>query len=473
MPIAKGVLINGDWRSTDEASDVINPFDNTVIGTYCLCGAREIEDAVNSSVAAFEVLRRMPSYKKAEVISRVIEGIKQRGEDLARTIVLESGKPIKDARVEVIRACNTFQIALEESKRLGGEVLPLDIMQGSEDRIGIVRRFPIGPVLGISSFNFPLNLVAHKVAPAMACGNPIILKPAPKTPLTALMLGAIITEAGWPAGGVNVVPCSNEYAQGLVEDERIKKLTFTGSAKVGWMLKGKAVMKKVTLELGGNAAVVIHDDADIEYAAHRCVVGAFSYSGQICVSVQRIYVHRPVFGKFKELFIENCKRLKSGDPLDESTDIGPLIDESAAIRTEEWVKEAEAMGARVITGGRRNGNFFEPTVLTETKPSMTVCKEEVFAPVTVLEPYDTFDEAVEEVNRSDYGLQAGIFTNDMSRIFHAFGRLDVGGVIVNDIPIYRVDNMPYGGVKMSGCGREGVRFAIDEMTELKILTLKV
>ncbi|HXI09805.1 MAG TPA: aldehyde dehydrogenase family protein, partial [Thermodesulfobacteriota bacterium] len=331
---------------------------------------------------------------------------------------------------------------------------------------------PVGVVLGISPFNFPLNLVAHKVAPAMASGNPIILKPAQKTPISALLLAEIVTEAGWPAGGVNVVVTTNEMAEKLFSDERVKKLTFTGSAKVGWMLKNRAGAKKVTLELGGNAGAVVHEDSDIEFAAKRCTVGAFAYAGQVCISVQRIYVHRPVFERFKGLFLENCSKLRVGDPLDESTDIGPMIEEAAAVRTEEWVKEAVAGGAKVLAGGTRNGAFFPPTVLTGTRPSMKVCGEEVFAPVVSLESYESYEEAIEMVNSGLYGLQAGVFTRDIGRIFYAFETLDVGGVVVNDVPTYRVDNMPYGGVKLSGFGREGVRYAIEEMTELKLLALK-
>lgn len=467
------ILVGGRWKETGTELKVVNPYDNTTAGVTYMAEGGDLEEALSSAISAFEVLKGYPAYRRAEILQKVVDGLKKSEEELARTIALEAGKPIKDARGEARRAVNTFQIALEESKRLGGEILPLDIMPGSEGRTGLVRRFPIGPVLGISPFNFPLNLVAHKVAPAMACGNPIIIKPALKTPLTALLLAGIIHEAGWPEGGLSVFPCSNEDAGRLFEDERIKKLTFTGSAKVGWMLKGRAGTKKITLELGGNAGVIVHNDADIELAAKRCTVGAFSYAGQICISVQRIYVERSVFDRFKELYLDNCGKLKFGDPLDESTDVGPMIEEAAAARTEEWVKEAVSEGASVIAGGRRKGNFLEPTVLTNTKPSMKICGEEVFAPVTTLEPYDTFEEAVGEVNRGIYGLQAGVFTRDMGRILYAYERLNVGGVIANDIPTFRVDNMPYGGVKMSGFGREGVRYAMEEMTEIKLLALKV
>ncbi len=466
------MLAGANWTSTSEEHTVTSPFDDSVVGVTFLAGPDELAAALGAAEAVRGALKAMPAHEKAAVLGRVVDAIGENAEELARVICLEAGKPIRDARGEVRRAQNTFQIALEESKRLGGEVLPLDIMPGSDGRFAVVRRFPIGVVLGITPFNFPLNLVAHKVAPAMACGNPIIIKPAPRTPLSALMLGRIIREAGWPAGAISVLPCTNENAQALFLDERVKKLSFTGSAEVGWKLKSMAGQKKVTLELGGNAGVIVHDDADVEAAAARCAVGAFSYAGQICISVQRIYVQRKVFDKFTSELLKRCAALKSGDPLDEATDIGPMIDPAAAQRTEEWVKEAVASGASLLAGGVRNGGFFAPTVLSGTKPSMKVCGQEVFAPLVNVEPYDDYEEALSLVNNGLYGLQAGVFTRDITRILRAYDVLDVGGVITGDIPTYRADNMPYGGVKMSGTGREGVRYAIEEMTELKVLVLK-
>jgi glyceraldehyde-3-phosphate dehydrogenase (NADP+) len=427
--------------------------------------------ALASAEASFKDLRGMPAYMRSEMIAAVARAIEERGHEIARVISLESGKPIKDSRAEVRRAATTFQLASEEAKRLGGEVVPLDISPGSEGRFGIVRRFPVGPVLGIAPFNFPLNLVAHKVAPAMASGNPILLKPSPRTPLTALLLGGIVTAAGWPAGGLNIINCTNEQAGRIWKDERVRKLSFTGSAKVGWALKALAGERKVTLELGGNAGVIVHGDADVAAAAKRCALGAFSNAGQVCISVQRIYVDKRAFEEFRERFLSACKSLRKGDPLDEATDIGPMIDEAAARRAEEWVLEAVAGGARVLAGGRRKGNFMEPTVLTDTRPSMKVCSEEVFAPVVSIEPYAAFEDAVGLVNTGRYGLQAGVFTSDLGRVFKAFETLDVGGVVANDLPTYRVDNMPYGGVKMSGFGREGVRYAIEEMTEPRLLVV--
>ncbi|MCL4874575.1 aldehyde dehydrogenase family protein [bacterium] len=465
------LLIGGERRTSGDVLEVRSPYDGCLVGKTFLADDAQIEVALASSEASFQKLRKMPAYRRSEIIAAVARGIEERGDEFARTISLESGKPIRDSRAEVKRAVTTFQLASEEAKRLGGEVIPLDISPGSEGRFGIIRRFPVGTVLGISPFNFPLNLVAHKVAPAMASGNPMLLKPSPKTPLTALILGEIVAGAGWPAGGLNVINCTNEQAGRIWKDERVRKLTFTGSAKAGWALKALAAERKVTLELGGNAAVIVHGDADIEFAAKRCALGAFSNAGQVCISVQRIYVEKRVFEEFRDRFLSECKALKTGDPLDEMTDIGPMIDEAAAKRAEEWVIEAVAGGARIISGGRRKGNVMEPTVLTGTRPSMKVCSEEVFAPVVSLEPYSVFDEAIGDVNRGRYGLQAGVFTRDMGRVFEAFETLEVGGVIANDLPTYRVDNMPYGGVKMSGFGREGVRYAIEEMTEPRLLAV--
>lgn len=466
------LLINGEWRSTARELEVRSPYDGALAGVTYQGGISELTEALDGAHSAFQTLRGWPAYKRAEAIGAVVAGLRARMDEIAAVISMEAGKPVKDSRSEVGRAINTFQIALEETKRLEGSLIPLDLMEGSEGRFGLVKRFPVGPVLGITPFNFPLNLVAHKVAPCMACSNPVIVKPASKTPLTALLLAEIIDEAGWPAGGVNVVPCPGEVAEGLLGDERLKKLSFTGSPAVGWRLKSRAGRMRVTLELGGNAGVVVTEDADLEYAAKRSIAGAFSYAGQVCISLQRIYVHASVFDEFKRIFLEGCAALKLGDPMDEATDVGPLIDTKAIERIGAWVDEAVKEGAEILTGGKCSGSIFPPTVLTNTRASMKVSSEEVFGPVVTLESYESFEEAIAEVNSGPYGLQAGVFTRDISRAFYAFERLDVGGVIVNDIPTYRADNMPYGGVKMSGFGREGVRYAIEEMTELKVLVLK-
>ncbi len=467
------ILIDGQWRATENKLEVVNPYNKEVIGETFKAGPEEIEEAVSAAARVFPELSDMPAYRRSEIISEVAKGLEARAEEVARTITLESGKPIRDARVEVSRGINTFRLASEECKRFAGEMIRLDGSPGSEGRTGMVTRFPVGPVLGISPFNFPLNLVAHKVAPAMATGCPLVLKPASSTPLTSIILGEIVTEAGWPSGGLSVLPSSGTDIGKLMEDDRIKKLTFTGSPSVGWMLKSRAGQKKVTLELGGNAGLIVHSDADIETASTRATVGAFSFAGQICISVQRIYVHVDLFAEFAEKFIAKVKALKLGDPLDEETDIGPMIEEAEAKRTGEWIKEAIDGGAELLTGGKPEGACYLPTVLTKTRPSMKVCGNEVFAPVVTLEPYKTFDEAIELVNTSLYGLQAGVFTNDLKLAFRAYEKLEVGGVIVNDIPTYRVDNMPYGGVKMSGFGREGIRYAMEEMTEPRLLVLNL
>lgn len=466
------MLINNKWVKTDKSLVVLNPFDNAPVGSVYLAGGTEFSGAIGAAETAFHEIRRMTGHERAGIIENAARSISERAEALAIIISKEAGKPIKDARLEVKRTANTFRIASEEAKRMGGEVIPLDLFAGSEGRIGIVRRFPIGVVLGITPFNFPLNLVAHKVAPAMASGNSIIIKPASKTPMTALALGGIIAGAGWPAGGVNVVPCPALVAEAALRDERIKKLTFTGSAGVGWRLKGLCAEKKVTLELGGNAGVIVDDGADIGFAARRCAMGAFSYAGQICISVQRIYAQKRIFKKFKDAFLENCAKLKLGDPLREDTDIGPMIDEASAVEAEKRVKEAVSKGARIIFGARRRGGLFPPTVITGTTPDMAVCAEEMFAPVAALEAFERFEDAVKEVNSGLFGLQAGVFTRDTRKVFYAYEELNVGGVVINDVPTYRVDHMPYGGVKKSGFGREGVRYSIEEMTEMKLLALK-
>jgi acyl-CoA reductase-like NAD-dependent aldehyde dehydrogenase len=385
----------------------------------------------------------------------------------------EAGKPIKASRTEVDRAIFTFTVAAEESTRIYGEYLPLDWQEFTAGRWGIVRRFPLGPIAGITPFNFPLNLVAHKVAPAIAAGCSMIIKPAPQTPLTALLLAEVVQAAGWPDGALNVLPLSNEDAGLLVADDRLKMISFTGSAAVGWQIKKNAGKKKVILELGGNAGVIVHSDADLAYAAERCVAGGFNYAGQTCISVQRILVERSVSGKFIDLLLDGVKKLKIGDPLDESCDLGPLIRESDAIRASDWIQEAVRGGARLLCGGQRKGPMLEPTVLTGTRSEMKVNCQEIFAPVVTVEPYDTFEEAIKQINNSPYGLQTGIFTRDVKLLFNAYEELEVGSVIAGDTPSFRIDHMPYGGVKESGLGREGLRYAIEEMTEPKLLVMNL
>src|SRR5271165_5083850 len=468
-----GFFLNGNWMMHGRDVVVTSPYDRSVVAVVYEADRDDVEVAIESAVRAFAITRKMPSYRRAAILRKITEGIGARREEFARTICQEAGKPIRTSRIEVDRAINTFQIAAEESTRIYGEYVPLDTLESTAGRWGLVRRFPLGPVFAITPFNFPLNLVAHKVAPAIAAGCPLVLKPAPQTPLTALLLAEAVQQAGWPDGGLNVLPLSNEDAGVLVTDERIKLISFTGSAAVGWQIKKNCGKKKVVLELGGNAGVIVHSDADLAYAAERCVVGGFAYAGQTCISVQRILVERSAFAKFTDLLLEGVKKLKTGDPLDESADLGPLIRESDAIRASDWIQEAVRGGARLLCGGERRGPMLEPTVLTGTRPEMKVNCQEIFAPVVTVEPYDDFSQALKQINNSPYGLQAGLFTRDAKLIFNAYEELEVGGLIAGDVPAFRIDHMPYGGIKDSGLGREGLRYAIEEMTEPKLLVMNL
>src|SRR5271169_1316505 len=466
-----GFYLNGDFVTQGREVVVTSPYDRSVVAVVSEADRDHVEVAIESAVRAFAITRKLPSYQRAAILHKITDGIGARREEFARTICQEAGKPIRTARIEVERAINTFQIAAEESTRIYGEYLPLDTLESTAGRWGLVRRFPLGPVFAITPFNFPLNLVAHKVAPAIAAGCPLILKPAPQTPVTALMLAEVVHDAGWPEGALAVMPLSNDDAALLVTDDRIKLLTFTGSAAVGWALKSKAGKKHVTLELGGNAAVIIHSDADLTYAAQRCVAGGFSYGGQTCISVQRILVEHSVFDRFTKLLVEGVHKLKLGDPMHEDTDIPPLIREQDAIRATQWIHEAVQSGAQLLCGGKRNGAFVDPAVLTGTTPDMRVNCAEIFAPVVTVEPYDDFHDAVRQVNNSSYGLQTGVLTRDAGLIQLAFEELEVGGLIVGDVPSFRVDQMPYGGIKESGLGREGLRYSIEDMTERKLMVM--
>ncbi len=473
-PVAThGFYVDGKWLEEGDIVEVRAPYDGSVIARVFQGRREHAEAAIAASVKAFGTTRRLPAFERQRVLRRIADGIHDRREEFSRTLAQEAGKPIKAARNEVDRAVFTFNVAAEETVRGYGEYLPLDWQQSTAGRWGIVKRFPLGPVAGITPFNFPLNLVAHKVAPAIAAGCSMVLKPAPQTPLSSLLLAEVIQQAGWPDGGFNVVLLSNEDSCLLVTDDRIKLISFTGSAAVGWAIKSNAGKKKVVLELGGNSGVIVHRDADLAYAVGRCVTGGFSYAGQACISVQRILVEQSVFGKFSELLVEGVKKLKVGDPLDESSDLGPLIRESDAIRAHDWVQEAVRGGARLLCGGQRTGSLLEPTVLTSTKPAMKVNCQEIFAPVVTVEPYPDFDSALKQINNSPYGLQAGLFTRDAKLIFQAYDELEVGGVIAGDVPTFRIDHMPYGGVKDSGFGREGLRDAILDMTEPKLLVMNL
>ncbi len=466
-------LVHGQWKQGDTTARVLNPFNGQVVAEVVQATESDAEQAIASTSGATATMGGLAAHARYNILQQIAALIYRRRDEFASTITAESGKPIADAKREVSRAVQTFTVAAEEARRIPGEIVPLDWTPNTDSHLGILRRFPIGPILGITPFNFPLNLVAHKVAPALAAGNPILIKPAPQTPLTALLLGEVALEAGLPPGGLNVVPCDNSLAERFVTDPRFKLLSFTGSAPVGWMLKAKCGKKKVTLELGGNAGVVIEPDADLDLAAQRCAAGGFGYAGQTCISVQRVFVHQTIADLFTTKLLMQVARLKAGDPTDEATVIGPLIDHAAAQRVESWIGEAVAAGARILLGGKRMGSVVEATVLSNVKPEMKVSCQEVFGPVVTVTPYRQLGEAIEALNHSDYGLQAGIFTQDINTIFHAFRHLEVGAVLANEIPTFRADHMPYGGVKDSGLGREGIRAAIEDMTEPRLLVLNL
>ena len=448
-----------------------NPFTDGPVAEVCLARPQDVEEAVTLSLQAFSDLARSSSHVRATALQHVALKLKEQKEDFAQTICLEAGKPIIDARREVDRAIQTFSIACEEAKRIPGEVIPMDVSPGMEHHLGLGQRVPIGPVLCITPFNFPLNLVAHKVAPCLAVGNPILLKPAPQTPLTALELGRLFQELDLPEGTLSVLPCENALAESMVRDPRIQALSFTGSAAVGWSLKDKAGKKRVLLELGGNAAVIVEPDADLHLAAQRCVAGGFAYSGQTCISVQRVYLHDDVYDAFLDRLIPLVEALPAGNPAEDATVIGPLIDERAAVRVETWIREAVQQGATLRTGGTRDKSLIHPAVLTDVDRHMKISCEEVFGPVITLSRYRHLDQAFDMVNDSPYGLQAGIFTRNVDSIFRAYQALDVGTVLANEIPTFRADHMPYGGMKDSGLGREGVKYAVRELSDQKLLVL--
>jgi acyl-CoA reductase-like NAD-dependent aldehyde dehydrogenase len=466
------IFLAGRWVESDDPLVVSNPAnpDQPAGATFNATEA-QYEEAVEAAVAAFEVTRTLPAYERGAILRNISAGIKARREELGRTITLEAGKPIRDALIEVDRAVLTFRLGAEEAERMVGETIPLDLMPASKGRLGITRRFPIGPIAGISPFNFPLNLAAHKLAPAIASGNPIVLKPPSKDPLTMLTVAEIVEEAGAPAGSVSILPMTRELGDRMVADDRFKLLTFTGSPSVGWRMKERAGKKKVVLELGGNAGVIIDKTADLDWAVKRCLVGAFTYAGQVCISVQRMFIHEAVWDAFLERFTAGAKAIRSGDPLDPETELGPMVDAAAASRTQRWVDEAVAMGGKLLTGGKADGTFFPPTILTDVPATAQVCSNEAFAPLAVAFPFSDFGAAIAGVNDSMFGLQTGVFTNDLTNAWRAFAELEVGGVIVNDVPTYRIDHMPYGGVKDSGLGREGLRWAIEDMTEIRIMVM--
>jgi len=464
--------IGGELRESQQIAAITSPYDGELVGEVFVGGDGDMDDAIAAATAAFETARSMPTHRRIEILRAVAAGIRRRADELATLITRESGKPIRFSRGEVGRAVVTFELGAAEASRPIGEVLPVDLEPRAEGRLCLHARVPRGPVAAISPFNFPLNLIAHKLSPAVAVGASTVLKPPPQCPLTGFALAEILAEAGLPEGALNVLHCSPSTAQRMVEDDRMKVLSFTGSDVVGWKLKALAGRKQVLLELGGNAPCVIDEGADLEACLPPVVTGAWAHAGQVCIKVQRVFVHRSLFGEFLERFVADTRAVACGDPMDEDTVVGPMIEPVHVERVLTWVREACEAGARLHCGGEADGQVVQPTVLTDVPSDQRVCKDEVFGPVTVLEPFDTFEEALSLCNASRFGLQAGIFTPDLGHALQAFRELDYGGVLINDVPTFRVDNFPYGGTKDSGFGREGIRFAMDEMTEPKVLLMR-
>ena len=468
--------IGGEWVETGATMPVVNPFTGAEIARVSLGDERTLDAALSEACAAFAKTRDVSAHERVELLRRIAEGIAARRAEFAAMIVAEAGKPITQAEGEVARAVSTFTVAADEAKRWncdGDEVLTLDATPAGAGHTGIARRFPIGVISAITPFNFPLNLVAHKVAPCIATGNTMVVKPAPKTPLTALLLAEVIANAGAPKGQINFVTCANEHAARLVTDERVAMVSFTGSPDVGWPLKTLAGKKRVCLELGGNAGVIVHEDADLADAVPLIAAGAFGNAGQSCISVQRIFAHERIYDELRARLIAHIRdKVQTGDPLDRATVVGPMIRHDALERAQARIASAIAAGGRIVIGGEVHGPCLEATLLEDVPLTHEACREELFAPVATLHRYDDFEDALRLVNDSRFGLQAGVFTRDTDRHFRAFSVLDVGGVLINQVPTWRVENMPYGGIKDSGFGREGIRYAMEEMTEIKTLIVR-
>jgi acyl-CoA reductase-like NAD-dependent aldehyde dehydrogenase len=464
-------ILAGKHQKKRRTFPVVFPYDGSIVDRVALPDETDFGSALDCAIELVKKKIVLPVYKRAEILRRTAQLLEKKSESFAKTIVLEAGKTIRDARVEVSRAVTTLTLCAEEALRLGGEVLQMETSQNAEGYYGITRRFPVGVILAIAPFNFPLNLVCHKVGPAIAAGCPVVLKPSRKTPLSSLLLVESLLEAGLDGQFISVLPVESRVAEKFVSDERVALVSFTGSANVGWRLRALTKGQYITLELGGNAGCIICEDADIEYAVKRSLFGAFANAGQICVSLQRLLVERSVFSGFVERFIEETKRLKVGDPRNEKTDVGPMIDRESVERIKNWIEEAVQKGAKLLTPLRISGTLVHPLILTKTTPGMRIWEEEAFAPVVCVEPFDDFSEAVRRIDETRYGLQAGIFTNDFRRIEYAFKNIRVGALLVNEVPTYRQDATPYGGTKMSGIGREGPRYAIREMTEERLMVL--
>jgi len=471
MTTNRPLLIGGEWRTTAAAREVRSPFNSELVAHFSVASEAEVEESLAAAARAAAEMRELPRHRVADSLRLIADGIRGRAEEFARTIALEAGKPIKTSRAEVERGVMTFVHASEEARRFAGEVVPLDGQATGAGRTGWTERFPRGVVFGITPFNFPLNLVAHKVAPALGSRNAIVVKPSPRTPLTSLLLGEVFLTSGLPASALQIVPMEIETIDAVLRDERVQMISFTGSAEVGWLLRERAARKQVALELGGNAPVIVDETADVPFAAERTAASAFAYAGQVCISAQRVLLHEKIAEEFTGLFVERAKSLRAGDPLDEATELSNMIDEAAARRAESWINEAVGAGARLLCGGGRHGSLLEATVLTDVHSEMRVVSEEVFAPVAALQTFGDFEEALASANNTRFGLQAGVFTRETGRALRAFRALDFGGVIVNDSPAFRVDNMPYGGFKLSGAGREGIRYAMEEMTEPRLIVI--
>lgn len=474
MPVKKEkCYVNGEFVKTVTYFDVRNPYTGEVVAKCPAADEKLLETAVEAAHSAFKPFADLSRIDRSEMLHKIEQGLAEKSEEFAALIMAEGGKPITLARGEVNRARITCRFAAEETKRFGGEWLPLDIHPGAKKFTALVGRVPLGPTLAISPFNFPLNLVMHKLAPAIAVGCPTIIKPSSDAPLTALLLAKVCHDAGLPKGTVQVTPCRGASFEKMITDDRPAMLSFTGSDVVGWKLKKIAGRKRVALELGGNAAVVVHEDADLKFAANRTAFGGYAHAGQVCIGVQRVFVHAPVYDEFVKLLVKETKKIKSGDPSDEKVICGPMIRPDEITRVTDWIKEAVDLGGRILVKGRKiKGNVLTPTLLADVPTRAKVSAEEIFGPVLVVNKYRTYDEALEKVNDSRYGLQAGVFTSDIGRIFKAYEELEVGAVVANDIPTVRVDNYPYGGVKDSGQGREGVRCTMVEMTEEKVLVIR-
>ena len=465
------ILIGGEWREAGESFAVKSPYTQEKLAEVFSASAGETEEAIFVAEQAAKEMRRLARFQIAEGLRKIADGIQRRKKEFAETIAQESAKPILPARGEVERGIATFAWAAGEAERFAGEVVPVDTQAGGKGKTAHTLRIPRGVIYGITPFNFPLNLVAHKVAPALACANAIIIKPSQRTPLTSLLLGEVFLESGLPESALQIVPMDVKYMDTIFRDERINMISFTGSAEVGWNLKQKAGKKSVALELGGNAPVIVDESADINKSLEKTLTGAFAYAGQVCISVQRVYIHEKIFGEWSEKFVEGARNLKKGSPLDESTQLSVMIDEDAAKKSQKWIDEAKQSGAETLCGGTREGAMLDATVLTGTDPEMRVVSEEIFAPVAIVEKFTDFAEAVDSSNQTKYGLQAGVFTQNLANANYASENLEFGGVIINDVPTFRVDNMPYGGAKDSGFGREGVRYAMEEMSETRLIVI--